>query len=181
MNGRSWVWGLIGLCVGGLLVGMVLSRPSGVEPAARPLLVATVIATALPESVGEWVQQEDGTMRQYIATTSPEEVEAEPILTLQLALVDDATGEVVRGTVYMGYTDDMGEMPRLVPEARHVEEVCFGVEGCIVAVPATFYPLNVQVVAPGYAVKSINMRANVKRSQVLQLVLRLVPLEGVEG
>ena len=181
MNGRSWGWGLVGLLVGGLLMGMMLSRPTAVEPAARPPLVATVIATALPEPVGEWLAQEDGTMRQYIATTSPEEVEAEPVLTLQLALVDDATGEVVRGTVYMGYTDDMGEMPRLAPEAQHVEEVCPLVTGCIVAVPAILYPLNVQAVAPGYEVKSINMRANVKRSQVLQLVLRLVPLEGVEG
>ena len=178
MNGRSWGWrdrsrsgaiGIaLGLLVGGLLVGMMLSRPTAVEPAARPLsqpsvLKATVIATALPEPVGEWLAQEDGTMRQYIPTTSPDEVEVEPVLTLQLAIVDDATGEAVRGTVYMGYTDDMGEMPRLVPEAQHVEEVCVGVEGCIVAVPATLYPLNVQVVAPGYAVKSINLRANVKR------------------
>ena len=162
-------------------MGMMLSQPTSVEPAIRPLLVATVIATALPEPVGEWLAQEDGTLRQYIPTTSPDEVEAEPVLTLQLALVDDATGEAVRGTVYMGYTDDMGEMPRLVPEARHVEEMCFGVTGCIVAVPATLYPLNVQVVAPRYAVKSINLRANVKRSQVLQLVLRLIPKAGVEG
>ncbi|MCA9994417.1 MAG: hypothetical protein KDE56_01645 [Anaerolineales bacterium] len=176
MNRLYWIWALTAVVLGSLL-GWVLASWAATPRSVEPALISPLTATAIASD--NWAIQPDGSWRWDIATTAPDQVETTPMLTLHLTLVDAHTGRHVSGTVYLGNVERMDSLPE--EGERGLTAVCPPATRCTLTLPATMKPLNLQAKAEGYQPYSLNFRSHIRRSQQMQITIRLVPLVGVSG
>lgn len=176
MNRLYWIWALTAVVLGSLL-GWVLASwtAAGQLRRVEPAFISPQTATAIASE--SWSLQPDGTWRWDIPTTEPDRVEPTPTLTLQLTLVDAHTGHPVSGTVYLGSIERMHSEA----EEEGLTAVCPDTTHCTLTIPATAQPHTLQAKADGYQPYTLNFRSHIRRSQQMQLIIRLMPLAGVSG
>ena len=179
MNRLYWTWALTAVVLGSLLGWVLASWTAAAAPrSVEPALISPQTATAIAND--SWSLQPDGTWRWNIPTTEPDQVEPTPMLTLQLTLVDADSGRPVSGTVYLDNIKRMDSQPEEV-ERGGLTAVCPLTTHCTLTIPAVPQPYNLQAQAEGYQPYSLNFRSHIRRSQQLQITIRLVPLAGVSG